>query len=154
MGNTVYEKIKKFCEDNGISYKEIKHSPGASAEDYHNALGCRYEQQLKCLLLKIYTETEYFAILTIPAQKRADLEAIKTLISAKKIRMATKEELKEITGCNFGELPPIGSIFQIRLIMDRDFLNETETYLNAGKVDVSFVINPTDLQKAENPVIV
>lgn len=154
MENSVYDKIKKFCEDNGIVYKEIKHAPGASAEDYHNALGCRYEQQLKCLLLKIYAETEYFAILTIPAQKRADLETIKTLASAKKVRMATKDELKEVTGCNFGELPPIGSIFQIKLFMDKDFLNETEVYLNAGKVDISFVINSTDLQKAENPIMV
>lgn len=62
------KKIKKLFESNSIAFKEIRHAPGSSAEDYHIALGCRYEQQVKCLLLKIYSEKDYFAILTIPAQ--------------------------------------------------------------------------------------
>lgn len=151
----VYSKLKAHFENGKVPYREVKHASGASAEEYHKALGCRYEQQLKCLLLKLYTkEVEEFVILTIPAQKRADLELIKNVANAKKIRMATREELKEITGCNFGELPPVGKIFNIRLFMDKDFLNEKEVFMNAGRVDVSFVISPHDLQKLENPILI
>ena len=60
----VYSKIKNYFTTNNICYREVKHDPGASAEDYHKALGCRYEQQLKSLLLKIYgNDKEYFAVL-------------------------------------------------------------------------------------------
>jgi len=153
--DSVYSKIKAYFVENNISFREISHEPGASAEDYHKALGCRYEQQLKCLLLKIYRyDKEYFAVLTIPAQKRADFEAIKTAMNAKKVRMATQEELKAVTGCNYGELPPLGKIFNLSLIMDKDFLKEQEAFMNAGKLDVSFVINPLDLQKLENPTLI
>lgn len=151
----VYSKLKAYFEKNNVLFREVKHAPGASAEEYHNALGCRYEQQLKCLLLKLYTNSgEEFVILTVPAQKRADLELIKNVANAKKIRMATREELKEVTGCNFGELPPVGKIFNIRLFMDKDFLNEKEVFMNAGRVDISFVVNPHDLQKLENPTLI
>ena len=68
--------------------------------------------------------------------------------------MATKEELKTVTGCNYGELPPLGKIFNIQLIMDKDFLKEQETFMNAGKVDVSFVVNPLDLQRLEIPILI
>ncbi len=151
----VYTKIKDYLDNHKIAYREIKHTPGASAEEYHNALGCRYEQQLKCLLLKLYTdEGDQFIILTVPAQKRADLDLIKNITKAKKVRMATKEELKEITGCNFGELPPLANAFNIKLFMDKDFLNEEEVFMNAGRVDMSFVVNPKDLEKLENPTII
>lgn len=151
----VYSKIKNYFTTNNIIYREIKHDPGASAEDYHKALGCRYEQQLKSLLLKIYENgKEYFVVLTIPAQKRADFETIKTAMNAIKVRMATQEELKVNTGCSYGELPPLGKIFNLQLIMDKDFLIEQETFMNAGKVDISFVVNPLDLQKLENPILI
>src|SRR3989338_3061262 len=143
--DNVYTKVKNYFTTNTVSYREVIHDPGASAEEYHKALGCRYEQQLKCLLLKIYENgKEYFVVLTIPAQKRADFEAVKVAFNAKKVRMATQDELKTVTVCNYGELPPLGKIFNIQLVMDKDFLKEKETFINAGKVDVSFVVNPLD----------
>src|SRR5690349_385359 len=110
--DNVYLKIKNLFETNNISFKEIQHAPGASAEDYHNAVGCRYEQQAKCLLVRVKAEEgKYYALISIPAQKRLDLDLLKSKLNAKEIRMANKDELKEVTGCNFGEVPPLGSIF-------------------------------------------
>lgn len=78
MAEATYQKLKQFYTDNQVSFCEVDHAPGASAEEYHNALGCRYEQQLKCLLIKVYEQgKEYFVMVTIPAQKRADFEKIK-----------------------------------------------------------------------------
>lgn len=112
MSETTYQKLKQFYKDQKIPFREIDHAPGASAEDYHNALGCRYEQQLKCLLVKVYEPgNEHFAIVTIPAQKRVDFEKIKLLFNAKKIRGATLDELRRVTGCEYGEVPAAGKIF-------------------------------------------
>ncbi len=151
----VYTKIKNYFTTNNISYREIKHPPGATAEEYHNAVGCRYEQQAKCLLVRVKgLEGKYYSIVVIPAQKRLDLEVLKTCLNAKELRMANKDELKQVTYCNFGEVPPLAKIFNIRLVMDKDFLKEKEIYMNAGKVDVSFVVNPLEIQKLESPVMI
>ncbi len=149
----VYTKITNYFSLNNIQYREIKHAPGATAEEYHNAVGCRYEQQAKCLLVRFKGQEEkYYAIVVIPAQKRLDLESLKTSLNAKELRMANKDELKQVTGCNFDEVPPLAKIFNIKLAMDKDFLNEKEIFMNAGKVDISFVVNPLDIQKLESPV--
>ena len=118
-------------------------------------LGCRYEQQAKCLLVRIKSqEGKYYSIVVIPAQKRLDLESLKISFNAKELRMANKDELKNVTGCNFGEVQPLGKIFNIKMAMDKDFLNEKEIYMNARKVDVSFIVNPLDIQKLESPTII
>lgn len=155
MAESIYNKLKQFYIDNTVQFREIEHAPGASAEEYHAALGCRYEQQLKCLLVKVYEPgNEHFVMVTVPAQKRADFEKIKQLFNAKKVRGATLDELNQVTGCEYGEVPPAGKIFGIPLVMDRDFLNESETYMNAGVVTKSFVINPKDLVRVENPILI
>lgn len=152
MAEQTYQKLKQFYTENNVSFREIEHAPGASAEEYHNALGCRYEQQLKCLLVKIYEQgKEYFVMVTIPANKRADFEKLKQMFNAKKVRGATLDELKEITGCIYGEVPPAGKVFDIQLVLDSDFMKEQETYMNAGLVTKSFVVNPNDLVRVENP---
>jgi len=152
MAEATYQKLKQFYTDNQITFREIEHAPGASAEQYHNALDCRYEQQLKCLLVKIYEQgKEYFTMVTVPAQKRADFEKIKVMFNAKKVRGATLVELRQITGCEYGEVPASGKIFNIPLVMDKDFLNEQEVYMNAGIVTKSFVVNPQNLVKFEEP---
>ncbi len=151
----VYTKIKNYFSSNNITYREMKHAPGATAEQYHNAVGCRYEQQAKCLLVRVKgTEGKYYAIVVIPAQKRLDLESLKASLNAKEVRMANKDELKNVTGCNFGEVPPLAKIFNLKLAMDKDFLKEKEMYMNAGKVDISFVVNPLDIQKLESPSMI
>lgn len=151
----VYIKIKNYFSSNKIQYREIIHAPGATAEEYHIAVGCRYEQQAKCLLIRVKgSEGKYYALVVLPAQKRLDLESLKTSLYAKELRMANKDELKQVTGCNFGEVPPLAKIFKIKLVLDKDFLNEKEIFMNAGKVDVSFVVNPLDIQKLESPILI
>lgn len=155
MAESTYQKLKQFYIENAVSFQEKEHAPGASAEDYHNALGCKYEQQLKCLLIKVYgAEKDEFVMVTVPAQKRADFEQIKQLLNAKKVRGATLDELRQVTGCEYGEVPPAGKIFSIPLIMDKDFLNEQEVYMNAGVVNKSFIVNPNELVRVEMPKMI
>ena len=150
----VYESIARYFQANNIEYREIHHAPGASTEEYHQAVGCRYEQQAKCLFLKVIAvQGTYFVICAIPAQKKANLKALRTLLGAKEVRFASKDELKDVTGCEFGELPPAGKLFGVQLLMESELLNEQEIYLNAGRVDVSFVIDPRELQRVENPIV-
>ena len=92
-------------------------------------------------------------MVTIPAQKRADFEKIKLMFNAKKVRGATLDELRQVTGCEYGEVPSAGKIFNILLVLDKDFLREQEVYMNAGIVTKSFVVNPQDLVRVENPMM-
>lgn len=153
MHEDVYTELARYFKEQSVPYREIRHEPGAATEEYHQALGCRYEQQAKCLFLKVKQRGggSSYAICTIQAQKRADPKRLAELLDAKEVKMGTQEALYEITGCRFGELPPAASMFGLSLLMDSDFLQEDEIFLNAGRVDVSFVIDPRELERVEKP---
>jgi Ala-tRNA(Pro) deacylase len=155
MHSDVYAELSAYFQSHGVPYREIRHVPAAATEEYHQALGCRYEQQAKCLFLKAKRGGGAFsyAICAIQAQKRADLKRLTELLGAKEVKMGTAEALFEVTGCHFGELPPAASMFGLPLLMDADLLKEDEIFLNAGRLDISFVISPADLQRLEQPTV-
>lgn len=155
MHEDVYAELSAYFQANAIPYREIRHEPAAATEEYHAALGCRYGQQAKCLFLKVKQRGggSSYAICTIQAQKRADPKLIADLLGAKEVKMGTQEALYEAKGCHFGELPPAASLFGLPLMMDRDLLLEDEIFLNAGRLDVSFVIKPDDLARLEQPTL-
>jgi|GEM_PF-6755581 len=155
MQRDVYAELMAYFQTHAVPYREIHHVPAAATEEYHQALGCRYEQQAKCLFLKVKQRGggSSYAICTIQAQKRADPKRLADLLGAKEVKMGSQEALYEITGCRFGELPPVASMFGLPLLMDSDLLKEDEIFLNAGRLNVSLVINPYDLQRLENPTM-
>lgn len=154
-GGASGDKIKQFIEENNIPYEGISHKKAASVLECQKVYGTQLNQQAKALLVK-YKDTKgrlNYAVVTLPASKEADLEAIKKLLKAKEIKLANRKELKEKTGCIFGEMPPLGKVFGLQLIMDKDLLNEPKVYWNAGRLDFSMVTDPKDIKKVEKPIM-
>ncbi len=150
----VPEEITTYLTANGVAFERITHPAADSAESYQKTLGTRLEQQAKALFVRFKkTGAKGFVIVAIQAQKKADLELIRRLIHANEVRLGTKEQLAEITGCGYGELPPFGKIFSVQLVMDKDLLNEEKVYFNAGSLTSSIVLNPNEIVRLEDPIL-
>src|SRR3989344_3094271 len=149
-----FEKLRKYLDQKGVKYNELQHPAGESAEDYHRAVGCKWEEQGKCLLIKVKKDGQKaFYIYVLPAGKKGNLDAVKNLLSVKEVKLATREELQVATGCDYGELSPLAGATGLRLIMDQSFLDQENIYMNAGDSTKSFVIKVKDLVEAEKPLI-
>lgn len=149
-----YDKIVQIFKLNGINYKEICHKKVASAIEYQAEMGTNLEEQAKALLLRYKNGGDNgFYVIALQAQKQADLKKLKALLDVKTLKLAQKSQLVDVTGCNFGELPPLGSIFGLQLILDRDLLDQEKIYFNAGRLDKSFVVKPDDIVNLENPIL-
>lgn len=148
-------QIKKLLSGINASFKEINHQPAASAEEYQNTLGTRFEQQVKVVLIRYKGPTgQGYAPVALPAKKQVDMEKVQNILGAKSVRLASKDELYEATECRFGELHPFASIYSKKLIFDSDLLKEEEVYFNAGKLDFSMVVNPNTIVFLERPIII
>jgi Ala-tRNA(Pro) deacylase len=148
-----HDRIVKYLNSNGVEYEVIRHRPAASAEEYHQALGTRYEQQAKSIFLRVKRAGEKrFAVLTIQAQKRADLRRAAALLGGREAKMATREQLQQRTGCTFGELAPFGRLYHVPVLIDADLLTQDEIYFNAGDLSISLRMDPNavrDLEQAQ-----
>jgi Ala-tRNA(Pro) deacylase len=151
---SVKTKILEYLKSNDCFFNEINHKPAASAEEYHNELGTRYEQQAKALFVRFKKPgLKSYAIIAIQAQKKCDLDKIKKLLNANEIRMADVGQLKAQTGCEFGQLPPFAKPFGFQLVMDQDLINETLIFFNCGDLSFSLSLDPKEIKRIEEPII-
>src|SRR5689334_20261566 len=152
-GRDPYVALRARFVAEGVPFVEISHPPAASAADYHGVVGSRLAQQAKALLLRRYRASgaKDYVIHALPGDKSADLDALRTATESARVRLATPEELVRVTGCRFGELPPVGSIFGVELVLDDRLLGESELYFNACRLDRSFIVSPDALRALERP---
>jgi Ala-tRNA(Pro) deacylase len=151
-----YAALRAHLLRHDIPFREIQHPPAASALEYHQVVGSRLAQQAKALLVRRYRDDggKDYVIYALPGDAEADLDAVSAAASSVRLRLATRQELERQTGCRFGELPPVGSIFGCELILDERLIAEGELYFNAARLDRSFVVAPADLIALERPMIV
>jgi Ala-tRNA(Pro) deacylase len=117
MTASVTDRLREYFDQNEVPYRLIEHSAAGSADDYHEVLGTRYEEQAKAVFLRHKGRAgRGFATLALQAHKRADLQRVANLLGAREVRLGTRDQLRETTGCDFGELPPIGRLFGITLL--------------------------------------
>lgn len=148
------DDIVRYLTEKGVEHRVMTHPPAASADEYHEVLGTRYEQQAKSIFLRVRGPAgKGFAVLAIQAQKRADLTHAATLLGAREVKLGTKEQLLQATGCGFGELPPLGGLYGIPLLFDADLLAPDEIYFNAGDLSISISLAPKALHDAERPLV-
>jgi Ala-tRNA(Pro) deacylase len=148
------DRIEQYLTEHDVNFRRIEHAAAGSAEDYHHTLGTRYEQQAKALFIRYKKPGEKgFVILALQAQKRADLNRVTRLLKASEVRLGTEGQLQEVTGCGFGELPPLGKLYGLQLLFDKDLLAEDEVFFNAGTLTTSIAVDPKLIEKVEEPIV-
>jgi len=151
---SVYKKVSRYLKKNEIPYEELEHEPAASAEDYHRIIGLKFEQQVKTHLMIVKKGAkESFALVAIQAKKEVDLEIVRILLQADSVEIAGREKTKEVIGCGIGEIPAVAGLFKMPFLFDRDFLVEKKIFFNAGRLDVTFAIDPQKLVEFEKPIL-
>jgi Ala-tRNA(Pro) deacylase len=82
-GDSVAERLREYFDDHGVAYRIIAHEAAASADEYHDILGTRFEQMPKAIFLRYEEEGgKRYAILALQAHKRADLERVRADLTA------------------------------------------------------------------------
>jgi prolyl-tRNA editing enzyme YbaK/EbsC (Cys-tRNA(Pro) deacylase) len=64
------------------------------------------------------------------------------------------DAVREATGFPIGGVPPLGLATQLRIFVDPDLLQYVEVWAAAGTWHDVFAINPHDLQRVTNGVVV
>jgi Ala-tRNA(Pro) deacylase len=68
--------------------------------------------------------------------------------------MATEEQVKIITGCLPGAVPPFGSVFNVETLVDQSLIDQGEKInFNAGLRTYSFGLFVKDFLEIEKPKI-
>ncbi len=145
------EQIRKFLEENSVTYKEVDHAAAETCEMSAELRGENIEIGGKTLLFK---DKQGFKLFVISAALQADSNKIRKILGSQKLRFAHAQELMEKCSVVKGALPPFGRPLQdFDLYIDESiFLNESIAF-NAGVLTKSFILDIEDYKKLVDPIV-
>lgn len=146
---TVLELIREILTSAGIAFTEKEHEPTTTSEESARARGEPLQYGGKALLLK--TE-DAFRLFVVPAHRKLDSAAVKRELNVKRMRFASADELRELTGLVPGSVPPFGPpILPFELFVDSSIRDNPRIAFNAGSLTHSIILSVADFLAVAKP---
>ncbi len=142
MADDVLTRIRAWLTDSGVTYRQVEHEPTHTSEESARARGEALAVGGKALLLKV---DQSFRLFVLSAARKLDSAALKQHFRARKLRFATGDELKELTGLTPGAVPPFGPpILPFELFVDQSIAANRIIAFNAGSLTTSLILSVDD----------
>ncbi len=142
------ERVAEALRACGIDAPVERFEDGtATAIEAANALGCELGQIVKTLIL--LADGRPTAVL-VAGDRQADTAALARLlgVSRKRMKMATAEQVFELTGFRVGGVPPVGLPGEWDLIADDSLARFQQVWAAAGASDALFGTKTDELVAA------
>ncbi len=146
----VFTTILTLLEEKKCNFTLLNHDPTYNSSESDLATtGSEKRIGGKALVIKIEQTCRLFVI---NSALKLDLKKIKAHFNVKRLRLATKEELLELTGLVPGCIPPFGRpILPFDIYCDSSvFLNDKISF-NAGSLTDSIIMNTLDWKEIAQP---
>lgn len=131
----------------GIPHRLFHHeTPVTSFEEAASTRGQRPEQIVRSILFQV--RPGEFLMVLMANRTQIDWRKLRQLVKRSRVRMATEEEVLEVTGYRIGTVSPFGVKNQIQVLMDASVLKEEEISIGSGIRNVAIIMKSRDIQKA------
>jgi len=152
MSPPILAAIRALLTAHGIAFTELRHEPTRTSEDSAKARGEALRVGGKALLLRC---DETFGLFVLPADRKLDSAAIRRTLPCKRLRFATADELRELTGLVPGSVPPFGEpILPFPLHVDAAIAQNEKIAFNAGSLTDSIILPVNDYLAVARPALV
>jgi len=132
MGIDEVNRIRKIFSELQLHPTYREHQAVITSEEAAKTRGDQLKEGIKALLFT--NGNDGWVIVDIPADRKVDQKKVAETLgwSKGKIRMATKEEVLQKTGCEIGAVPPFGHKEKIQIIVDTGVFNNQNSAFNIG----------------------
>ena len=122
-----------------------------TAQDAANAIGVAVGQIVKSL---VFAVDGVVLMAYVSGANQLDEKKLAAAAGGAKCSRVDADAVREATGFPIGGVPPLGLATQLRIFMDPDLLQYDEVWAAAGTWNDVFPIDPRDLQRVTNGVVV
>jgi len=113
----------------------------------------RPEQIVRSILFQI--RPEEFWLVLMAGRDQVDWKKLRQFVKRSRVRMATEDEVLEVTGYKVGTVSPFGLKNPVTVLIDASVLKEEEISIGSGVRNMAIVMKSADIQRAlGNPEIV
>ena len=133
----------------GIEHRVFTHgTPVSSFEEAASARNQRPEQVVRSILFQVRKGEFVLVLMAGPAQ--VDWKKLRDLVKRSRIRMATEDEVLEVTGYRVGTVSPFGLASRLNVVIDPSVLKEEEVSIGSGVRNTAIIMKSADLRQALN----
>lgn len=148
MSISIRQRVIAALTVAGIDYRTIRHAPVVGSLRIAEQRGMPPAAGAKTLLVRA---AGAYCLLVIPGDRKLSSPKLRRALGTHDIRFARPQELLEVTGCRPGEVPPLGGLFELVVVMDPRVAANQEVAFTAGSTDESFVVKAEDLVRLVHP---
>ncbi|MEP7136399.1 MAG: YbaK/EbsC family protein [Chloroflexota bacterium] len=131
----------------GIEHRVFIHEkPVSSFEEAASHRNQRPGQIVRSILFNIRPE-EYLMVL-VAGPDQIDWKKLRQYVKRSRVRMATEEEVLEVTGYRIGTVSPFGVKSQFQVLIDASVLKEAEISIGSGVRSMAIIMKSAELRKA------
>lgn len=137
-------RVQKVLDAQGITLKVVElPSSTRTAVEAARAVGCEVGQIAKSLVF-ITMESQRPILVVASGSNRVDEERLCRMVE-EPLRMATADEVRELTGFAIGGVPPVGHLTPLETWIDADLMQYEEIWAAAGNPRAVFQLSPNEL---------
>lgn len=148
---TARQRLERYLREEGVSFDTMIHSVAYTAQEVAAAQHTPGRQLAKVVLVDADGQ---LVMLVLPASFRVDFPRLKSVLKAKKVRLATEEQFAGIfTDCEVGAMPPFGSLYDLPVYVDESMSGVPEIVFKVGTHTTSIKMRYADYQRLAAPSI-
>jgi len=131
----------------GIEHRVFLHERSVTSfEQAASDRNQRPEQIVRSILFQV--RPAEFVLVLMAGRDQIDWKKLRQLVKRSRVRMATEEEVLEVTGYKVGTVSPFGLKNQLRVMIDASVLKEQEVSLGSGARNTAIIMKSEDVQRA------
>src|SRR6059058_2035210 len=148
-GRQGVDAVRELLDRKRVSYEVVEHDETFRALDEARAAGVEPREAAKTVALR---EHDAYVLAVIPANRRLDLERVRTLLGASsRLRLATEEEMaRDFPEFEVGALPPLGLHATLEIV-DVHLLYRDRIVCSAGDHRHAVRLDPRELLRVCEP---
>ncbi len=123
----------------------VHEAPINSLEEAAADRNQRPEQVVRSILFQIRPDEFLMVLMAGPAQ--IDWRKLRQYVKRSRVRMATEEEVLEVTGYRVGTVSPFGLKNPVKVLIDSSVLKEEEVSLGSGIRGTAIIMKSGDLRR-------
>ena len=145
----LFSSILSHLDARSVSYRLVDHPAISSAEEAAEVRGTPLEHGTKAILLKT---DGTFALFVMRASDDLKSKHLRRELGVSRTRFANRDELRDLTGCEPGAVPPFGRpLLDLDLYVDPAVLENEEMVFTPGRRDRSLVLRAEDWRRVVEP---
>jgi Ala-tRNA(Pro) deacylase len=145
------QKLKKFLDEENISYETLSHTHTETARQTAHAVKMDNKEIAKTVMVKVDGK---MTMIVLPASHKIHFNMLERELGAKNIELATEEEFKEwFPECDVGAMPPFGNLYNLDVIVADSLTKDEMIAFNAGTHEEAIRMMYKDFERLIKPKI-